>query len=108
MEQIDKLYKELSMQIEMNQELKKDNESLRKDLLGQQKELARFKKNLRTQPLSQIKILNQELSMLNEEIHTILESNNATLGTEMLATTREVVVNAFDLLNALKSKYPNS
>ena len=102
LEHIDKLYKELSMQIEMNQELKKDNESLKKELLGQQKELARFKKNLREQPLSQLKILHQELSFLCQEVESIIQEQGEPLATEMLAITRDICVDAFELLNILK------
>ncbi len=104
MEQIDKLYKEVSMQIEMNQELKQDNETLKKELLAHQKELARFKEKLRSNPLSQLKVLHEELSIISEQVDEIIENEGEDFALHILGTTRQICVDAFNLLSTLKER----
>jgi hypothetical protein len=100
--QIDKLYKELSMQIEVNQELKNENESLKNAVLSQKKEMARFEQNLRTNPLSQLEILHKELSFMNEKVHEIMSGQNEAVQEQMNGHVKAICTDAFELLNQIK------
>ena len=100
--QIDKLYKELALQIEMNQELKNENETLKDAVLSQQKEMARFETNLRTNPLSQLDILHQELSFMNSKVDEIMMGQNETVQNQMNLHVKAICTDAFELLNQIK------
>ena len=101
--QIDKLYKELGLQIEVNQELKNENELLKSEVLSQQKEMARFEKNLRINPLSQLEILRQELSFINERIDKIVVNQEESVKEKMKESVKEICTDSFELLNQLKN-----
>lgn len=100
--QIDKMYKELALQIEVNQELKKENESLKDAVLSQQKEMARFETNLRTNPLSQLDILHQELRFMNEKAGEIMQDKNDNVQEQMNQHVKDICTDAFELLNQIK------
>ena len=101
-QQIDKLYKELGLQIEVNQELKNENESLKSEVLSQKKEMARFEKNLRINPLSQLEILHQELSFINEKVDEIIKDQSESVKQQMRVNVKEICTDSFELLNQLK------
>ena len=101
--QIDKLYKELGLQIEVNQELKNENELLKSEVLSKQKEMARFEKNLRINPLSQLEILHQELSLINDKIDQIIVDQEESVKEKMRESVKEICTDSFELLNQLKS-----
>lgn len=100
--QIDKLYKELSLQIEVNQELKHENASLKGEVLSQQKEMARFEKNLRLNPLSQLETLHHELCFINEKVDEIIQDQSESVKEEMKINAKEICTDSFELLNQLK------
>lgn len=100
--QLDKHYKELAMQISMNQELKKENEDLKDKVLSQTKDMARFEEELRTNPLSQLNILHQELCYMNENIEEIMENKNELLQEQMNERVKDICTDAFELLNLIK------
>ena len=100
--QIDKLYKELGLQIEINQELKKENESLKDKALSHQKDMARFESELRTNPLSQLDILHKELSFMNKEIESLTNGQNSMVKEKMTISAKDICTDAFELLNQLK------
>ncbi len=100
--QIDKLYKELALQIEVNQELKNENEKLKNNLLSSQKEMARFEKNLRSNPLSQLEILHKEMNYILKNTSAIIEGQNDRVRTEMICRSKDICKDGFELLNQLK------
>lgn len=101
--QIDKLYKELALQIEVNQELRKENESLKDTALSQQKELARFEKNLRINPLSQLEILRKELYYMTQNSQDLLQDQKDMVKSQMIDHAKEISTDAFELANQLKN-----
>ena len=100
--QLDKLYKELSLQISVNQELKQENEGLKNEVLSQKKEMARFESNLRTNPLSQLDILHQELSYMNDKAQEIMHDKNEHVQEQMTVHVKDICTDAFELLNKIK------
>lgn len=104
MQQLDALTREIAMQVEMNQELKSHNHELKIELLSQQKALARFEANLRQNPLSQLKILHQELVHTQAQLDTLLENKNTAFSQELLTLSKAICTDAFALLNDLKKK----
>lgn len=102
-DQLEKLYQEVNLQVEMNRELKESNESLKRDLMSHKKELARFEQELRSKPLSQLQILSQELTIMHNEVESIVKDDKE-LACNLLEITRTICVDAFELLNTLKEK----
>ncbi len=102
-DQLEKLYQEVNLQVQMNRELKESNESLKRDLMSHKKELARFEQELRSKPLSQLQILSQELTIMHQEADSIVQ-NDKELACKLLEITRTICIDAFELLNTLKEK----
>lgn len=100
--QLDKLYKELSLQIAVNQELKQENETLKKEVLSQKKGMARFESNLRINPLSQLDILHEELCVMNDKAQEIMQNKNENVQEQMTTRIKEICTDAFELLNKIK------
>ena len=98
----ERLNKSLSAHIEMNTELKQSNEELKLEITTLQKELSQFKQEYREQPLSKLKVLQDELSTLLENIDTIIDTSEKTILEHMTQKSKEVCADSFALLSRLK------
>lgn len=98
----ERLNRSLHAHIEMNSELKQVNDELRLEITALQKELSQFKQEYREQPLSKLKILQDELNALLENIETIIDTSEKTTLEHMTRKSKEVCADSFTLLNRLK------
>ncbi len=103
----ERLHRSLNAHIEMNTELKKANEELREEKITLQKELSQFKQEYREQPLSKLKVLQEELTSLVEDIDTIIETSEKTVLEHLIQHSKEVCTSSFALLNRLKESEGN-
>ena len=98
----ERLNRSLNAHIEMNTELKKTNEELKEEMVALQKELSQFKQEYREQPLSKLKVLQDELMALLESIDTIIDTSEKTVIEHLTLKSKEVCSSSFALLNRLK------
>ncbi len=103
----ERLNRSLNAHIEMNSELKKKNEALQEEKLILQKELSEFKQEYREQPLSKLKVLQNELMTLMESVDTIIETSEKTVLDHLTQKSKEVCTSSFALLNRLKEHENN-
>ncbi len=86
----------------MNTELKQTNEDLKLEVATLHKELSQFKKEYREQPLSKLKVLQDELVALLENIDTIIDTSEKRALEHMTQKSKEICNNSFALLSRLK------
>ena len=98
----ERLNRSLNAHIEMNSELKQTNEELKVEMIALQKELSQFKQEYREQPLSKLKVLQDELMALLESIDTIIDTSEKAVIEHLTLKSKEVCSSSFALLNRLK------
>ncbi|MEN8147394.1 MAG: hypothetical protein ABFR02_07230 [Campylobacterota bacterium] len=106
----ERLNRSLNAHIEMNSELKQRNEELKEEMIALQKELSQFKQEYREQPLSKLKVLQDELMALLESIDTIIDTSEEAVLEHLTKKSKEVCTSSFALLNRLKEfeDYPSA
>lgn len=107
LQQLDSVYRELNLQVQMNGELKARIASMEEQLLHTQQQLARYEADRRTQPLSQLTMLHEELIRLKTETARLISSEPPHTLDKIISRSKAVCTDAFALLSELKTLKTN-